>query len=201
MSAVQPVFEAPAALLPPYFVIAGEEAGDAPAREALLDRAMGPGRKRKSSEKLRAGRLPAEGLAFAAREIDSRLVGTVRLWNIMAGLDASGRTVPALLLGPLAVDPSREGHGLGSALMRHAIAEATRLGHGAILLVGDPEYYERFGFSAAWTGNLAMPGPFERRRLLALELKAGWLAGAAGVLCASGRRATQRRTVSARASA
>ena len=71
------------------------------AREALLDRAMGPGRKRKSSEKLRRGRLPAEGLAFAARDAFGNLVGTVRLWNVV-----SGNGVSALLLGPLAVAPS-----------------------------------------------------------------------------------------------
>lgn len=200
MSAVQSVFEAPAALLQPFFVIAVEEAGDAPAREALLDRAMGPGRKRKSSEKLRAGRLPAEGLAFAARDIEGRLVGTVRLWNIVAGVDDSGRPVPALLLGPLAVEPSRKGHGVGSALMRYAIAAAARLGHGAILLVGDPEYYERFGFSAALTSDLAMPGPVERRRFLASEIKAGWLAGAAGVLFPCGRRVAQRQAAAHRVS-
>jgi len=199
MSAVQSVFEAPGALLQPFFVIASEEAGDASAREALLDRAMGPGRRRKSSEKLRAGRVPAEGLAFVARDDAGRLAGTVRLWNIAAGMDCLGRPVPSLLLGPLAVEPCREGQGVGSALMQHAIAEATRLGHGAVLLVGDPEYYGRFGFSAAFTTDLAMPGPVERRRFLALELKAGWLAGAAGVLCPTGRRAVLRRPASRRA--
>ena len=87
---------------------------------------------------------------------------------------------PALLLGPLAVDPSLKNAGIGSALMRHAIAEARRLGHRAILLVGDAPYYGRFGFSAEKTGSLAMPGPYERHRLLALELVAGALDGACG---------------------
>src|SRR5919109_4482168 len=67
------------------FVVTTEIAGDIPAREALLDRAMGPGRKRKSSEKLRRGRKPSEGLAFVARDVDGRVVGTVRLWNVAAG--------------------------------------------------------------------------------------------------------------------
>ncbi len=114
-------------------------------------------------------------------------MGTVRLWNIHAGLDAFGFPVSALLLGPLAVDPSVAGCGIGSALMRHAIAEAGRLGHGAILLVGDPEYYGRFGFTAEKTGSLAMPGPFEKRRFLALELKPGHLDGAHGILRAQPR--------------
>ena len=85
-----------------------------------------------------------------------------------------------LLLGPLAVDPSLKNAGIGSALMRHAIAEAGRLGHRAILLVGDAPYYGRFGFSAEKTGSLAMPGPYERHRLLALELVEGALDGAHG---------------------
>ena len=187
MNAIQPVFEvAGAPVAPAGFSIFNETDADVYAREALLDRAMGPGRRRKSSEKLRHGRLPSEGLAFAARAADGRLVGTVRLWDIAAG------SVPALLLGPLAVDPDCEGQGVGSALMRHAIAEAGRFGHGAILLVGDPEYYERFGFSAAPTEGLAMPGPVERRRFLALELRAGVLDGTAGILRPTGRRARSR---------
>ncbi|MGB3390091.1 MAG: N-acetyltransferase, partial [Pseudaminobacter sp.] len=96
--------------------------------------------------------------------------------------------VPALLLGPLAVDPAWKDHGLGSALMRHAIAQARRLGHRAVLLVGDAPYYARFGFSADKTGRLAMPGPYERHRFLALELVEGALDGAHGVLKPCGRK-------------
>lgn len=172
----------------PSFVIAGEMPQDVAAREALLDRAMGEGRRRKSSEKLRKGRLPAAGLAFVARASDGSLLGTVRLWDVQAGFDASGRPVKAVLLGPLAVDTSAEGRGIGSALMQHAIAEATRLGHGAILLVGDPEYYHRFGFSVDKTAGLAMPGPVERRRFLVRELMDGYMDGAHGLLTATGRR-------------
>lgn len=175
-------------LFVPAFTIAGEAVEHIIAREALLDRAMGEGRRRKSSEKLRRSRLPAEGLAFSAIDDHGMLAGTVRLWNVHAGLDAFGFPVSALLLGPLAVDPSTAGRGIGSALMQHAIAEAKRLGHGAILLVGDPEYYSRFGFTAEKTGELAMPGPFEKRRFLALELKVGHLDGAQGILRASGRK-------------
>ncbi|OYR15879.1 GNAT family N-acetyltransferase [Brucella thiophenivorans] len=178
-------------LFHPVFAITGETAMHIGAREALLDRAMGEGRRRKSSEKLRRGRLPAEGLAFAAVGADGSLAGTVRLWNVHAGLDAFGFPVKALLLGPLAVDPSAGGCGIGSALMHHAIDEAKRLGHGAILLVGDPEYYERFGFSAEKTAELSMPGPFEKRRFLALELKAGHLDGVQGILRASGRKVSK----------
>ena len=72
--------------------------------------------------------------------------------------------------------------------MRHALAEAARLGHAAILLVGDAPYYGRFGFSADKTGALAMPGPYERHRLLALELVEGALDGAHGTVKAAGRK-------------
>lgn len=164
--------------------ILAETAQDVSGREALLDRAMGPGRKRKSSEKLRRGRRPSEGLAFVARDADGALVGTVRLWDVTLG--EGGRK--ALLLGPLAVEPSVKSGGIGSALMRHALAEAARLGHGVVLLVGDAPYYARFGFTAEKTGALAMPGPFEKHRFLALELAEGALAGARGVLKAAGRK-------------
>nr|WP_312869944.1 N-acetyltransferase [Jiella pacifica] len=174
----------------PFAAILGEVRDHVPAREALLDAAMGPGRTRKSSEQIRAGRLPAEGLAFSALSPDGSLVGTVRLWNVSAGTK-DGAGVPALLLGPLAVSPESQGTGLGSLLMRCAIAEAARLGHGAIILVGDPEYYVRFGFSADKTGALSMPGPFEPRRLLALELTEGALDGTFGVIAPTGRFALE----------
>lgn len=173
------------------FTIDQENAGDIVARERLLDRVMGPARFRKSSEKIRRGRLPAEGLALVARDADGHVIGTVRLWNVDAGVDADGNAIGALLLGPLAVDCAHEGKGIGGALMRAVLTEARDRGHGAVLLVGDPEYYERFGFFADKARHLVMPGPFERRRFLALELKEGWLSGAAGMLVASGRRLVQ----------
>lgn len=167
------------------FASTSESPADIASREVLLDRAMGPRRRKKSSDKLRRGRRPSEGLAFVAKNADGRIVGTVRLWDVSAG-----EGVPALLLGPLAVDPSLKSAGIGSALMRHAISEALRLGHRAILLVGDASYYARFGFSSEKTGVLSMPGPYERERFLALELVEGALDGAEGVLRATGRKVT-----------
>ncbi|MFD2184722.1 GNAT family N-acetyltransferase [Rhodoplanes azumiensis] len=154
-----------------------ERPADGPAREALLDRAMGPCRFTKGSERLRAGNTPAAGLALVAvmTGLDGRerVVGTVRLWPVVAG----GRD--ALLLGPLAVDPDRQSEGIGAALMRRALAEAARRGHAAVLLVGDASYYARFGFSAVATGGLTMPNGREPR-LLARALSPGALDGAAG---------------------
>ena len=96
--------------------------------------------------------------------------------------------VPALLLGPLAIAKSYEGLGLGSQLMRHALKQASTLGHKAILLVGDAPYYERFGFSAELTENLVLPGPVDRRRFLATELEEGALNEAMGLVIATGER-------------
>jgi len=175
---------------PSVFTIDAENPGDVVARENLLDRAMGPNRRKKSSEKIRRGRLPAEGLALVARDRDNHVIGTVRLWNIEAGVNADATPINALLLGPLAVDSTFEGKGLGSALMRAAILEAKNRGHGAILLVGDAPYYERFGFFAEKAQHLVMPGPFERSRFLALQLIEGWLDGAAGMIVPSGRMLT-----------
>jgi predicted N-acetyltransferase YhbS len=173
------------------FTIIAETSADIPAREALLDRAMGPKRRKKSSEKLRRGRRSSEGLAFVARDAAGTVVGTVRLWDVAVG-EGGGA---ALLLGPLAVCPSQKGAGIGSALVRHAIAEARRLGHRAVLLVGDEPYYGRFGFSTEKTGKLAMPGPYEQHRFLALELCEGALDGAAGTLRAAGRKLKAGRTL------
>ncbi|MGG7516811.1 GNAT family N-acetyltransferase [Allorhizobium undicola] len=172
----------------PSFTLEGERPADVVAREALLDRAMGPDRRKKSSEQIRRGRLPAEGLALVARNRKGQLVGTVRLWNVEAGVDALGQPIPALLLGPLAVDAREEGKGIGSALMRSAIEQAAKRGHGAILLVGDAAYYNRFGFYADKTAHLLMPGPFQRERFLALELKPRWLEEAAGLVVGCGRK-------------
>ena len=172
---------------PLAYSIVAEQDADIAAREALLDAAMGAGRKRKSSEKIRRGRKPSEGLALVARDAHGKVVGTVRLWDVEAGQSA------ALLLGPLAVNPSIKSSGIGSALMRDAIAVAIRLSHRAIILVGDAPYYGRFGFSADKTGDLAMPGPFERHRLLALELVPGALDGVHGVIRPTGRKVKSRK--------
>ena len=156
-------------------------------REALLDAAFGESRFAKTAERLREDRLPAEGLSFVAVAA-GRLVGTLRLWNVAAG---PGRK--ALLLGPLAVDGEVRDRGIGGAMMEHALGEARRRGHAAVLLVGDAPYYGRFGFSAEKTGALWLPGPYARDRLLAQEIAPGALDGARGLIAANGRRKGLRR--------
>jgi predicted N-acetyltransferase YhbS len=155
-----------------------ERPGDGVAREALLDVAYGPARFTKTSERLREGRVPA--LALVASE-GRRMVGTLRLWDVSAGRDR-----PALLLGPLAVDPSCRKRGIGSTLVQHALRAAVRRRYGSVLLVGDAPYYGRFGFSSEKTGALWLPGPYEQHRLLGHELEPGALDGARGLISATG---------------
>ena len=164
----------------PSYEIRAERGSDVAARESLLDVCFGASRHARTCQRLRDGRLPAEGLAFSA-VVQGRLVGTIRLWHV----DAGGRA--ALMLGPLAVDPGARDLGLGAALMNHAIAEASARGHGAIVLLGDAPYYARFGFSPDRMAALALPGPFERDRLLGLELKPGALDGSRGIIFGSGK--------------
>jgi predicted N-acetyltransferase YhbS len=153
---------------------------DVEAREALLDACFGPARFQKTCERLREGRKAADGLSLVI-DRDGEVIGTVRLWHISAGPNR-----PALMLGPIAVEPAVQSLGLGGKLMREALKHAAVLGHKAVMLVGDAPYYERFGFSTERTGSLWLPGPYERDRFLALELEAGYLNGARGLVSATG---------------
>lgn len=172
------------------FAIRAERAVDVAAREALLDACFGENRHGRTCQRLRDGRAPATGLALSAMR-DGTLVGTVRLWHVSAG----GR--PALVLGPLAVDPACRELGIGAALMQHALAAARARGHAAVILLGDAPYYARFGLSSEKTGALVLPGPFERDRLLAIEFQAGALDGAAGMIVPTGVALAKRRAVRA----
>jgi predicted N-acetyltransferase YhbS len=161
------------------FAIRAERASDAAPREALLDACFGENRHLRTCQRLRDGHAPAEGLAFSAVR-QGRLVGTLRLWHVSAG------GVPALVLGPLAVDPSSRKLGIGRALATRALAAAKRRGHGAVILLGDAPYYACLGFSALKASELSLPGPFERDRLLGFELRDGALDGASGMIVPAG---------------
>jgi predicted N-acetyltransferase YhbS len=165
------------------FVIRAERASDVVVREALLDACFGDNRHTRTCQRLRDGRAPAEGLALSALA-QGRLVGTLRLWHVSAG------GVPALVLGPLAVDRACRDLGVGAALMNHALAAAKARGHGAVVLLGDAPYYARFGFSGLKTTELSLPGPFERDRLLGLELRDGALDSAWGMIAPTGASAS-----------
>ena len=171
----------PVALTPDAapFAIRAERASDVAAREALLDACFGDNRHTRTCQRLRDGRAPAEGLALSAVR-QGRVVGSVRLWHVSAG------GIPALMLGPLAVEASSRQLGVGTALMDHALAAAKARGHRAVILLGDAPYYARFGFSNRKTGELSLPGAFERDRLLGLELSEGALDGAWGMIAPTG---------------
>ncbi len=162
-----------------------EHAGDINARERLLDVSFGPSRFEKTCERLREGRLAARGLALVAKDGEA-LVGTLRFWHVEAG------EAPALLLGPLAVAQSHRELGLGGALMRMGLARAQALGHKAVILVGDEPYYNRFGFARAHAERLDLPGWYDPARFLGLELEAGALAKASGMVVANGARERRR---------
>jgi predicted N-acetyltransferase YhbS len=158
--------------------LAEERIEHAPAVERLLDAAYGEARWRKTSQRLRDGRAPVRGLSLVALDRDG-LIGTVRLWRVLAG------GCPALLLGPLAVDPAWRKRGIGAALIEETLRRATEAGEDAVLLVGDAPYYGRFGFTSDLTRDLWLPGPVERARFLARELRPGALEGANGAVLAA----------------
>ncbi len=132
--------------------------------EALLDTAFGVGRLALASYNLRHDVSPIRELAFVARDESGQLVGAIRFWPILIGISRQ----PALLLGPVAVHPTRQGEGIGSMLIRCSLAKAADLGWKLVLLVGDASYYSRFGFSR--TSHTIFPQPVDPARVLYLAL-------------------------------
>lgn len=133
--------------------------------EALLDRAFGEDRQKRTAYKVREGTQWLPALSFAVVDEAQLLVGSIQVWPI-ALTDPQGRRHPMLMVGPVAVVPERHGEGFGQALMaamHSAIDPQSPLPQ---VLIGDPEYYGRFGFHAAPAQGWDLPGPFERHRLL-----------------------------------
>lgn len=134
--------------------------------EWLLDLAFAPGRGALSSYQLRQGTPPIRELCLIARDEYDVVAGCIRFWPVVIG-DAQDE---ALLLGPIAVHPTRQGEGLGALLIGESLALAKDHGWMRVLLVGDQPYYDRFGFSAGLTTKLNFPKPFDPARLLGKEL-------------------------------
>lgn len=178
--------------------LATESAADGPVIEALLDAAFGADRQSKRSYAYRSGVAPVAELAWVVREAGpagapGRIVGSIRYWPVLAG------GVRALLLGPLAVDPKRQGAGIGATLVYHTIDLAAWGRWPFVLLVGEPAYYRRFGFSPAAPQGLTMPGE-QPHRLMVRALSAGALDGVAGEVLRWGG-GTETRTRLSRADA
>lgn len=141
--------------------------------EKLEERAFGPGRFARTAYRLREGMEPDLGLSFVAH-VGTLLVGANRMTPILVG------DVPALLLGPLTVEPAFRSQGLGEALVKKSLDAARAAGHGLVLLVGDRDYYARLGFERVPRGKITMPGPVDPDRLLYCELREGALEEASG---------------------
>lgn len=137
-----------------------EQPGDHWEVEALYDLCFAPGREALSSYRLREGVPPVADLCMIARDADEILAGAIRYWPVRAG----GRR--ALLLGPVAVHPTRQGEGLGGLLMKESLSRAWDLGWPRVLLVGDAPYYSRFGF--ARLEGVEMPPPTNPDRVLGI---------------------------------
>jgi predicted N-acetyltransferase YhbS len=156
-------------------IIRSEQPADSEAIERLHERAFGPGRFARTASRLREGAPHLLDLSFTAL-VGTLLVGSVRLTPVMAGEE------PALMLGPLTVEPAFESRGIGAALMRRSLDAAREKDHTLVLLVGDEPYYARFGFRQVPRGQLVMPGPVDPDRLLAAELVVGSLGKASGTI-------------------
>ncbi len=148
---------------------------DMPAIEKLDERAFGPGRFALSAYRLREGVNPDQNLSFVAH-VGTLLVGANRMTPIACG------GAPALLLGPLTVDPPFRSRGIGEALMAKSMEAARNGGHRLVILVGDEPYYRRVGFKRAPQGRLTMPGPVDPARLLYCELVEGAFEGVTGAI-------------------
>ena len=159
-------------------VVSPETAAEAVAVERLSERAFGPGRFARTAYRIREQAAADPDLSFVAR-ISTLLVGANRMTAIRCG------SVPALLLGPLTVDPAFRSRGIGAALVERSLAAAVAAGHSTVILVGDEAYYKRFGFARVPQGQFAMPGPVDPARLLMRELVPGAFAGASGAVVAA----------------
>ncbi len=138
-------------------------AADEPAIEAVLDATFGTDRHERTAYRVRAGMAPILSLSFVA-ETAAGIIGSLQCWPVE--LRDGAKTTPLVMLGPVAVLPGLQRSGVGKALMKYALAAADREGVNATMLIGDAEYYGRFGFDAAPTQRWELPGPVERHRLL-----------------------------------
>lgn len=164
-----------AAAIPAYSIVPDAPEHSA-AVEALYDEVFGPGRFAKTAERLREGNTKIADASLVAVDAEG-VTGVVRVWPVTVG--EKGR---AAFLGPIAVAERRRGNGVAFKLMERAIGVCREQGYAAVILVGDFEYYDRFGFKPSGE-RFQLPGPVDQRRVLIRELdpRGGKLAGALGV--------------------
>ena len=142
----------------------------------LLDRTFGADRHGKTVYRLREGIADLKDLAFVALDPESGLLASLRFWPIRI------EAAPAILLGPLAVEPKLQGGGIGKSLVHHGLTEARRQDHRICVVVGAPSYYGPYGFVSAGGAGLVLPGPVDPQRFQALELQPGAFEGVRGLI-------------------
>jgi len=152
-----------------------ETEDDALAIDRLHERTFGPGRFARTAYRIREGIAHDLTLSYTAR-VGTLLVGSLRLSPVRIG------DTPALLLGPLTIEPPFRDRGIGLALMQRALADARERGHKLMILVGDEPYYARVGFKRVPRGRVKMPGPVDPARLLVVELVDGAFEGVKGAV-------------------
>lgn len=155
--------------------IVAEKPEHAAGIERVLDRAFGPGRFAKTSERVRERARLAPELSRVALDDGGDVIGVCRISRVSAGVEV-------FFLGPLAVDPAAQAAGLGLALTREAIAACRAVGGNGVVLVGAERFFRPLGFSVVPEGRLSLPGPVDPHRFLWLELRPGGLDGAHGEL-------------------
>jgi predicted N-acetyltransferase YhbS len=160
------------------FRILREKPDDVAEVEFLYDLAFAPGRTALSSYRLRDGVPPVAELGLIARDDYDALAGAIRYWPVRVGEGGH----PALLLGPVAVHPTRQGEGLGALLITESLERAAALGWTRVILVGDEPYYRRFGFGREVARALDYPPPTNPDRLLARALAPGAFEGVSGMV-------------------
>ncbi len=158
------------------FEICRETPADADAVEWLYDLAFAPGRQALSSYRLREGVAPVADLCRVARDETGAIAGAIRYWPVVIG----ERRAATLLLGPVAVHPTRQGEGVGAHLIVETLAAARDAGWPRVLLVGDEGYYRRFGFARETAAGIAFPPPTNPDRILGRELVEGAFDGVEG---------------------
>ncbi|MEM0977730.1 MAG: N-acetyltransferase [Pseudomonadota bacterium] len=166
--------------------ISKETAEDRWEVEDLFDLSFGAGREALSSYRLREGTPRIKDLCLIVRDAESVLAGAIRFWPIRVG----AQHARALLLGPIAVHPTRQGEGIGAFLISEALDRAEKMGWSRVILVGDEPYYARFGFEVAQ--DILFPPPTNPNRVLRKELKENAFSGVNGVIIAERECSTQR---------